>query len=371
MTDSEQKISSQGGGLISGVAWIAAFSLMALAGYLAWTTYTAPRPVRAAADAAGAVEKAAPAPAPEIPPVALPAFQPNLRLEGSLIEGPFIARRTIIHTTIPERPRFEVKAYTVEKGDSIFEISNHFKIKPETVLWANYAILNDNPDTIGLGMSLAIPPVDGVYYEWQEGDTVEAVAARFEANVEDILNWPENQFDLVTPTKAPGTMIMVPGGHREFRQWVIPTIPRGRAGVSRSVYGEGACEGGYDGALGTGSFVWPAGNHSLSGNDYWPGHLAIDIAAGEGAPIFAADSGVVVYAGWANGGYGNMVMIDHGNGYQTLYAHMSSVSTRCGSSVGQGGTIGYAGSTGNSTGAHLHFELRYQGGFTNPWGVLP
>ena len=120
------------------------------------------------------------------------------------------------------------------------------------------------------------------------------------------------------------------GGHREFRQWIIPTIPRGNAGVSRSVYGAGACDGGYGGALGTGAFIWPAGNHYLSGNDYWSGHLGIDIAAGEGAPVYAADSGVVVFSGWALGGYGYMVMIDHGNGYQTLYGHLSNITVYCG-----------------------------------------
>jgi murein DD-endopeptidase MepM/ murein hydrolase activator NlpD len=152
---------------------------------------------------------------------------------------------------------------------------------------------------------------------------------------------------------------------------VIPTIPRGKAGVSRSVYGPGACEGGYEGAYGTGTFVWPAANHFLSGNDYWSGHLGIDIAGFTGDGIFAADSGVVVFAGWATGGYGYMVMIDHGNGYQTVYGHMSVVSVSCGQSVYQGGYIGAIGSTGNSTGSHLHFEVRYLGGFINPWYVLP
>jgi len=137
------------------------------------------------------------------------------------------------------------------------------------------------------------------------------------------------------------------------------------------VYGEGACEGSYEGAYGSGTFIWPVDTHYLSGNDYWSGHLGIDIAAAQGAPVYAADSGVIVFAGWASGGYGNTVIIDHGNGYQTLYAHLSSVAVRCGQSVSQGAVIAYAGSTGNSTGTHLHFEVRYMGGFINPWYVLP
>jgi murein DD-endopeptidase MepM/ murein hydrolase activator NlpD len=166
-------------------------------------------------------------------------------------------------------------------------------------------------------------------------------------------------------------LVMLPGGHREFRQWLVPTIPRGVAGVSTNLYGGGTCPGGYEGAYGTGSFVWPAAEHYVVGNDYWSGHLAIDIAAGFGASVYAADSGVVVFSGAALGGYGYMVMIDHGNGYQTLYAHMSSISAGCGASVTQGQFIGAAGSTGKSTGPHLHFEVRYLGGFVNPWFVLP
>ncbi len=99
--------------------------------------------------------------------------------------------------------------------------------------------------------------------------------------------------------------------------------------------------------------------------------MGIDIAAGMGAAIYASDTGVVVYAGPIGGGYGNMIMIDHGNGYQTLYGHLSQINVRCGANVYGGQLIGLAGSTGNSTGPHLHFEVRYLGGFVNPWKVLP
>lgn len=282
-----------------------------------------------------------------------------------------IDRYSNLHTVIPNRPNTIVSQYTVDLGDSVFEIAARFNLKPESVLWANYEQLNDNPDLLSLGMNLNIPPVDGVLHIWKEGDSLDALAAQYQVKAEDILAWSGNQIDLVDPQIPAGTLIMIPGGKREYRQWIIPTIPRGRAGVSQALYGSGACEGSFEGAYGSGAFIWPAGNHVLSGNDYWDGHLAIDIAAGEGAPIYAADSGVVVFAGWATGGYGNMVMIDHGNGYQTLYAHLSSVRVRCGQSVSQGSTIGIGGSTGNSTGPHLHFEVRYLGGFVNPWYVLP
>ena len=371
------------GRLISAFAWAIALLLVALAVYLGWSLRFKPSSV-AKLPAAPVVQAAQPQPTTgeEIAPLETgapsastgshttgsPALSPDYSIAAS---DPGIYRHLSLHTIIPNRPGEEVTDYTVDKGDSVFEIAEKFNIKPETVLWANYDQLNDNPDMISLGMVLKIPPVNGVYYQWQEGDTIESVAERFKATSEAIIEWSANHIDLTNPTIEPGTWIMIPGGQREFRQWIIPTIPRGRAGVSRNLYGAGTCEGGYNGAFGTGNFIWPAGNHYLSGNDYWSGHLGIDIAAGQGASIYAADSGVVVFAGWALGGYGNMVMIDHGNGYQTLYAHMSSIAVHCGSSVGQGGTIGYAGSTGNSTGAHLHFEVRYQGGFVSPWYVLP
>jgi LysM repeat protein len=352
------------GFLISLLAWLVALGLAAVALFLGWQRLTTAPPARAQKAVIQEPTQKSPAVLAQTGPVSLPSFA----VSGALGS---VSRKAMLKTTIPERSSTAVKKYQVELGDSVFEIANNFKIKPESLLWANYSQLNDNPDMISIGMQLSIPPVDGVYYEWQAGDTVQSVAGRFDAKVDDILNWPGNNFDLTDPEVEPGTWIMVPGGHREFRQWIIPVIPRGAAGVSRSVYGAGACGGSYEGAYGSGAFIWPSGNHYLSGNDYWSGHLGIDIAAGEGAPIYAADSGVVVFSGWATGGYGNMIMIDHGNGYQTLYGHLSNASAGCGRSVSQGSIIGYAGSTGNATGAHLHFEVRYQGGFVNPWYVLP
>jgi murein DD-endopeptidase MepM/ murein hydrolase activator NlpD len=220
-------------------------------------------------------------------------------------------------------------------------------------------------------MELVIPPVDGVYYTWSENDNIDEVAGRFLVSADNILGWPANKLDLTNPVIEAGTDIMIPDGWRENRQWLVPTIWRANAGASQTIAGPGSCALPDAGAFGSGSFIWPTGNHYLSGNDYWSGHLGIDIATATGAPVVAADSGLVVYAGSIGGGYGLMVMIDHGNGYHTLYAHLSSINTFCGSSVYQGNLIGLAGSTGNSTGPHLHFEIRYQGGFINPWYVLP
>lgn len=341
-------------------AWVFAIALVVIAVYLGW---------RVTSVQAGPSEQTI------IPGLPEPQQLTNVKLDLPQLSEPdkqaAISRQTNLHTVIPTRQRQDPQDYTVETGDSVFAIAKSFGLEPESVLWANYALLNDNPDQLSPEMSLKIPPTDGVLYEWEEGDTLQSVADHFEANIEDIIGWSGNKFDLTNPVVEVGSFVMLPGGHREFKQWIVPTIPRGRAGVSSSLYGSGTCPGGYEGAYGTGGFIWPADNHYLSGNDYWSGHLAIDIAAGSGARVYAADSGVVVFAGPALGGYGNMTMIDHGNGYQSLYAHLSSVGVSCGQSVLQGQYIGSAGNTGFSTGPHLHFEIRYLGGFINPWFVLP
>jgi LysM repeat protein len=297
-------------------------------------------------------------------PVSLPSFHAAADEAG-------ITRQANLTTESPHRSRVEVVRYTVQPNDSIFGIAKKFDLKPETVLWGNYEVLEDNPHLLRPGQELNILPLDGVYYQWQAGDTVEGVAESLGVGVRDILDWPGNNLGPINASVDPGRWLVIPGGKRAMRQWVVPTIARGRAGVGTAL-GPGGCSGDYSGgAIGGGGFIWPASNHYVSGNDYWSGHLAIDIAAGEGAPVWASDTGVVVFAGWSTTGYGNMVMVDHGNGWQTLYAHLSQVDVGCGSNVGQGGKIGLAGSTGNSTGPHLHFEIRFEGGFVNPWYVLP
>jgi murein DD-endopeptidase MepM/ murein hydrolase activator NlpD len=280
----------------------------------------------------------------------------------------FVARSIELKTNIPaDKPRYKIDDYRVGRGDSIFAIAQSFKLKPETVLWANYDLLQDTPDSLKPGQVLKIPPTDGIYYQWKVNDTLDSVAREFKANVDDIVNYPGNNIDLSDPKVESGSWVMIPGGQREFVQWLVPTIARGKSGTSPT--NQNACPGG---AVGSGAFVWPADNHFLSGNDYWSGHLGIDIAAGEGAPVYAADSGVVTMAqGGDNYGYGNVIQIDHGNGYSTLYAHLSVVGVGVCQSVSAGQWIGSAGNTGNSQGAHLHFEVRQNGGFINPWFVLP
>jgi murein DD-endopeptidase MepM/ murein hydrolase activator NlpD len=348
--------------MLAGI-WMLALSLVLIAVYMGWQSQTihAASPVQTNTSPTRVPPLSAGLRKIEYP---LPPFDWNIVEAG-------INRRASLHTNIPSRSRTKVVEYTVTKGDSVFGIAQSFSIKPETILWANYDQLNDSPDMIEPGMKLNVPPVNGVFYEWQAGDSLDSVAGKFKSNVQEIVSWEGNNFDLTNPVVEPGQWIMIPNGQREFKQWLVPTIARSNSGVSRSVLGAGACEGNYEGVYGSGAFAWPTASHTLSGNDYWSGHLGIDIAGSLGDGVFASDGGVVVFAGWANGGYGYMVMIDHGNGYQSVYAHLSAYNVSCGQSVYAGTYLGAVGSTGNSTGAHLHFEVRYMGGFISPWYVLP
>ena len=290
-----------------------------------------------------------------------------------------IPRLAQVHTTIPSRPRQDVIKYTVEDGDTVFGISEKFGLKPQTVLWGNYYVLLDDPHALKAGQVLNILPVDGTYHEWQEGEGLNGVASYYGVKPEDIVNYPTNNLDPATvgdfaaPNIKPGSWLIVPGGKRQFVSWSAPLgVTRENAAYAR-VLGAGACDPVTGGAVGFGTFVWPANKHYLSGFDYSPesNHWGLDIAGNGGEGAYATDAGVIVYAGWNDYGYGNMVMVDHGNGFQSLYAHLSEIYVGCGQSVGQGDAIGAIGSTGRSSGAHLHFEIMTATVKINPWDVLP
>lgn len=293
-----------------------------------------------------------------------------------LLEGG-ITRLTQLHTILPDPARFQITQYTVQPGDTIFDIAKKFNLKPSTLLWGNLTKLGDNPEMITPNQVLNILPVDGVYYQWQAGDGLNGVAKGLGVKPEDIVNFPGNHLDAQTignysnPNIKVGTWLIVPGGSRNFITWSAPTISRFSPGSAR-LYGPGACSKPVDGAVGTGTFTFPTVDHWLSGYDYTPeaNHPAVDFAGTMGNAIYAADNGVVVYAGWNDWGYGNVTVIDHGNGFQTLYGHQSQIRVQCGESVYKGDLIGNMGSTGNSSGPHLHFEMWYDGDHVNPHNYL-
>jgi murein DD-endopeptidase MepM/ murein hydrolase activator NlpD len=291
-----------------------------------------------------------------------------------------VARLAEIHTNIPDRPRQDIIKYTIAKGDTVIDIAKKYNLKPQTIMFGNYYTLRDDPHNLSIGAQLNILPVDGYYYEWQAGDGLNGVAKGLNVKAEDIVNYPLNHLDAAAigdyshPNIKPGTWLIVPGGTRPYTSWSAPVgVTRTNPAVAR-VMGAGSCGKITDGAVGLGYFIWPANNHFLSGFDFSPetNHRGIDIDGNTGDPIYAVDAGVIVYSGWNDWGYGNMVMIDHGNSWQSLYGHMNSINVVCGQSVDQGTVIGTIGSTGHSSGSHLHFELMHTlYSKVNPWSFLP
>ncbi|MEA3345895.1 MAG: M23 family metallopeptidase [Chloroflexota bacterium] len=264
----------------------------------------------------------------------------------TLIQNP------VPHTIIPDRPRLKVVTYTVQSGDTLLGIAQKFELDADTIMWAS-GRMEDHPDLLKVGQILTILPVDGVYHTVQEGDTLEGIAKKYKVDVEAIAQCKYN--DLKEPYKlTPGQKLIVPGGEKPYTPRVVH-VYTGKVPAEAS--------------KGTGVFGWPVSG--VITQKFWARHKAIDIGAPTGTPIVAADSGYVAIAGWSNVGYGSYIVIDHGNGFQTLYAHLSAILVEVGQSVGKGERIGSVGSTGHSTGPHLHFEVRYRGVQRNPFGYLP
>ena len=140
----------------------------------------------------------------------------NLRSVNAAVSSFSIGRQLELKTNITDQTNTSVVQYQVVMGNSLYAIAKQYNIKPETILYSNKASLDDNPENLKPGMILTIPPVDGLLYTWQQGDTLQKVADEFKAKADDILNWPGNNLDLTDPEIKPGTVIMVPGGQRQL-----------------------------------------------------------------------------------------------------------------------------------------------------------
>lgn len=262
-------------------------------------------------------------------------------------------------TIYSEKPRAEVYIYTVEEGDTLSSIGQKFGVSVDTLRWANSEKIKSEKDKIKPGDTLKVPPVTGVVHTVKSGETIYSVAKKYSIDPQAIVDFPFNDFtNDETFALAVGQTLMVPDGVvPDVVQW-SPTSTVARVLTPNA----GAVSA-------TGTWIWPAQGKITQGYRSW--HRAIDIANNGGGPILAADAGVIVIAGWPdNVGYGNRVLIDHGNGYKTLYAHLSKVSVQVGQTVKKGDKIGDMGSTGRSTGTHLHFEIRGSDGMKDPLSVL-
>jgi murein DD-endopeptidase MepM/ murein hydrolase activator NlpD len=200
---------------------------------------------------------------------------------------------------------------------------------------------------------VTILPIDGVYHKVTAGETLESIAAKYKVSPEVIARCEYNNLKPPDYAITEGMYLIVPGGEK-------PYVPKVVTSYTGSVP---------EGARGTGRFQWPVLGTITQG--YWYGHRAIDIGAPAGSAVLASDGGFVSFAGWTNVGYGYLIVIDHANGFATYYAHLSGIYVAEGQSVARGDVIGAVGSTGWSSGPHLHFEVRYYGEQQNPRAYLP
>ncbi len=261
----------------------------------------------------------------------------------------------------PVEARNQIVTYRVQPGDAIETIARRFGLNPSTIVWSNQTI-EDNPDLLKIGQELTILPVDGVYYTVKSGDSVAAIAKRFKTKDDDIVQLPLNGLGSSADLIA-GVQIIVPGGVKEdAARPAVAAAPASRRLANPNGVSAGA-------GTATGNFAWPTIGAITQG--FWSYHRAIDVANSIGTPVYASDGGYVSEAGWSPVGYGYMVRVEHGNGFSTLYAHLSYYYVEPGQYIAKGQTLGLMGSTGNSTGPHLHFEVRYGGGTQNPLAYLP
>ena len=238
--------------------------------------------------------------------------------------------------------RTKVIIYTVESGDSLWSIANKFGLDIDTLRWSNLE-LEQNPDVLAVGTELNILPVQGVYHIAEQDDTVEKISELYGVAPNDISNYPPNaMFEPFTLEAGNGVI-----------------VPFGRKGV-----------------------VLPAPSLSSQAQLAWPivgtvsgtfdeTHPALDIGAPYGSTVYAASDGTITYSGWAYEGYGYTVVIDHGNGVETWYNHLKGALLPAGNIIERGTPIGEVGSTGHSTGPHVHFEVRVGGQKVNPALYLP
>lgn len=256
-------------------------------------------------------------------------------------------------TLISDKVRDRILEYEVQGGDTLSSIAEKFGISQDTIAWEN---ILPKKAVLKPGQTLRILPVTGISYKVQKGETIYSIAKKTSAEPQAIVDFPFNTFvNDETFALAVGQVLIVPDG-TPSEEAPAPSAFARRTPDAGTV-------------TASGDFVWPASGRISQGFSWY--HKGVDIANKDAPDVLAADSGEVILAGWPdNVGYGNRVIINHGNGYTTLYAHLSQVYVVEGQRVRRGDAIGRMGSTGRSTGTHLHIEIRRDGVAVNPLELL-
>lgn len=253
------------------------------------------------------------------------------------------------------------RTYTVKMGDTLSEIAVNYSVTVDGLVAANGL---SRSDRIYIGQTLNIPEAGAtarpypaqaaVSHRVKSGETLSEIALRYGVNVHSlaVANGIEN------PARIYIGMILS-----------IPSAQTGSNSVRYASVGEGVCSDVELSQTGTGYFVRPTRGYIVT-QRFLPWHAGIDLAADTGTDVYASDGGTVVFSGWNSAGYGYLVILDHNNGWRSYYAHLSRIDVGCNQWIPRGSIIGEIGSTGNSTGPHLHFEILRFGISVNPEGYI-
>ena len=277
--------------------------------------------------------------------------------DGDIVFKPQITGMTADDIAAAPGQRTTIIYYIVQNGDTVSSIARRFGISINTIIWAN------NLTSYGFirpGDKLTILPYSGILYTVKSGDTVSKIAARYGVEGEKILSCN----DLAAGLKA-GQTLIIPGGRKIASQAsVSQTSSNSGLSVIKNLIKEPAAK------TSGGKMAWPTTGYRITQYFSWR-HTGIDIGNKVGTPIYAAEAGVVEIArgGW-NGGYGNTIVINHGGGKKTRYGHASKLFVKVGDEVERGEHIAAMGSTGRSTGPHLHFEVLINGVKYNPLNYI-
>lgn len=297
----------------------------------------------------------------------LGSFRPQAKVSmGSVVEeeldvatiqeGSSIVKPELAATKKTKRARTEIVEYVILPGDTISTIAQEFEVSVRTILWENnkssYSIIRP-------GDKLKILPMSGVSHAIKKGDNLNTIAKKYDVEEEKIL---ETNKLAKGDTLKIGQLLMIPGGSKVSQPSYTTKTYTGFSAIKDIVKAPNA-------QAATGNKMnWPTAATKITQYYSWR-HHAVDIAAKTGTAIYAADAGTVEMVGWGSG-YGNQIVINHGGGKKTRYAHLSKFYVKKGDTVSKGQTIAAMGSTGWSTGPHLHFEVIINGRKYNPLNYI-
>ncbi|MBI5734115.1 MAG: M23 family metallopeptidase [Candidatus Kerfeldbacteria bacterium] len=263
-------------------------------------------------------------------------------------DGAAILKPHLINTRPGVAGRERIEYYVIKSGDTLSSIAQAFGLNPNTILWENRLSLRS---ILRVGQRLAILPTNGLSYRVGRGDTIAKIAKKF-----GVASTTINQFNNLGDKLTVGQTLIIPGAKPIY----TPPAVIQPSSVNIPSLAQGA-----PATISNTKLQWPTVRRRLTQYFTWR-HTGIDIADSIGTPIYAAEDGIVEVAGWNRAGYGLYIIIDHGGGLKTLYSHNSKLFVTVGDRVSRGQQIAAMGSTGRSTGPHVHFEVRIYGRRTNP-----